>query len=209
MAELELYGPIREGFAAEIRAQTRGLDREEPIELHISSPGGYAGEGVAAYNVLNALPNPITAFVDGDCFSAATIPLMAADERQLHSNCYLMIHDPAVPPAMQGNISQLEKDLKYLKSVKRQAIEIYQSRVQIGPQKLSHLMREETYLDATTALSDGWVTNVVGPTAELSAKQADEYEFVRDQAKLAELLAKRPVPKDVSKLFTHIEGIKI
>ena len=208
MAEIEAYGVIEEGFAKDIRAQLRGIDPQEPVEVRISSEGGFVGEGVAAYNTLSNIPNPVTVFIDGDCFSAATLLAMAGDERQIHSNCYMMIHDPWLPIISPATIAQLEKDTKYLKAVKKQAIEIYRNRVDLGPQKLSSMMRDESYITSEDALGMKFVTNVIGPTAAVQNKAPEKYQFVRNHDKLANMLKKRPVVRDVSDLLTRL-GVTI
>ena len=73
MADIKCYGVINQGFADDLRRSILRIPAAEPIELKISSPGGYLSEGITAYNILKRAPNEVIAYLDGDAFSAATL----------------------------------------------------------------------------------------------------------------------------------------
>jgi len=65
----------------------------EPIKIILNSPGGSLSQALAIYDAILRSPCYIEILATGQCMSAATIILQAADKRVLSQNCLLMVHD--------------------------------------------------------------------------------------------------------------------
>lgn len=202
MAEINCYGILGPGFSDQLRRDIRGIPDHEPIELHISSPGGILSEGVTAYNLLHSAPNEVHAYMDGDAFSAATLLVCAADYAEMPSNTLLMIHEPWVP-AVCGTIDELEKTAKYLKATRGQAVEIYHDKTKLSKRSLAEMMRDETYLTAEEALAKGFINNVTRASHQVHNLRLEEYQ-VRDKERLAKMLGERKIVRDVSEILKRI-----
>ena len=76
----------------QIEAQ-KGFDE---ILIHIHSDGGDVNEGFAIYENLKSLGKPITAQIEGNCFSIATVIALAGDKRLMTSNakCWAFSLEP-------------------------------------------------------------------------------------------------------------------
>jgi ATP-dependent Clp protease, protease subunit len=203
MADINCYGVIEPGFADELRRAVRRIPTHEPIELHISSPGGSLAEGVTAYNVLRSAPNEVHAYLDGDAFSAATLLVCAADYAEMPSNVLMMVHNPWVPIITPATIEEVDKTGKYLRATRNQVIEIYHDKTKIGKQALAKMMREETYMTADQALGKGFVHNVTHASPQVMNLPLDKYP-VMDRDRLAAMLGKRRIVRDVSEILKSI-----
>lgn len=206
MAEINCYGVIEPGFADELRRAVRRIPKHEPIELHISSPGGYLSEGITAYNVLRSAPNEVHAYLDGDAFSAATLLVCAADYAEAPSNVLMMIHEPQIP-SVHGSIAEVTKIGKYLRATRAQVVDIYHEKTKIAKTTLAKMMRDETYFTAQEAFGKGFVHNVAKASHLVQNKALEEYH-VHDPERLAKMLGTRHIVKDVSTLLKNIRGQK-
>lgn len=66
---------------------------DEPIKIIINSQGGDFYQGLAMYDAIRRSPCYIEILATGQCMSAASIILQAADKRVVSKSCVLMIHD--------------------------------------------------------------------------------------------------------------------
>lgn len=66
---------------------------EEPIRIILNSPGGDVYQGLAIYDAIRRSPCYIEIIATGQCMSAASIILQAADKRILTKHCLVMVHD--------------------------------------------------------------------------------------------------------------------
>ena len=219
MADIKIYGVIDQGFADDLRRQVLRVPAAEPVELRISSPGGYLSEGVTAYNVLRRAPNEIIAYLDGDAFSAATLLVCAADYAEAPSNVLMMFHEPWLPILSPCSLDECRKTMSYLKATRDQVIDVYNEKTGIGKRKLATMLKRETYMSATEAQGAGFLQNVTGPSADVQNLPLSRYGMmaevdgkpvgdcdchVRDEQQLAHMLGKRKIVRDLSSLLTSI-----
>lgn len=190
MAEIECYGVIDDHWVRGLKDAIASVPPHEPIELRVSSPGGYLGYGISAYNLLSRAKNEVIATLDGDAFSAATVLLCAADHVEMPSNCLMMIHDPWIPKISPATIAEVEKSHRYLQASKAQCLDIYEHRTQKSKEVIGNMMAAETYFTAREALEFGLATNVLGPVSEVRNLALDQM-FVLNHEKLAKAMANR------------------
>jgi len=98
-ATISIYEPIGadpwtgEGVTAKrISAALRSIGKR-PVTVNINSPGGYADDGVAIYNLLADHPAKVTVKIMGIAASAASIIAMAGDEVLMGIGTLLMVHN--------------------------------------------------------------------------------------------------------------------
>ena len=206
MADINCYGVIGHGFADDLRRAVAKVPKHEPVELHISSPGGLLCEGVTAYNVLKRAPNEVIAYLDGDAFSASTLLVCAADSTEMPSNCLMMIHEPWLPGGVAGTLDDIRRAGNYLRATKKQCVEIYHDKTGKPKRSISKMLKDETYLTATEAQGVGLVTNVTGPTTEVVNMPLDSYTEARNKDALAKCLGQRHIVRDVSEILKTIRG---
>lgn len=206
MATIDVFGRIDDDLVREIRRAVSRTPQAEELNLRIASPGGQLSAGITAHNVLRGAPNKVTAYMEGDAMSAASLLVCAAEYVEMPSNTLLMVHDPWLPYMGPLTIEESGRVHNYLSATKKQAVEVYHDRTKVDRQRLSDLMFAETYFQADEALSLGFVNNVVSESRTVQNRPVDDYP-VRDKDKLAQALGQRRIPRDVQSLL-HSIGIE-
>lgn len=156
------------------------------IKLLVNCPGGNVTEGTAIYSLLVADGRPVEAHVIGLAASMATVIILAADVRVLHTGCMLMVHEPALSWTA-GNRHQLRSDATRLDIATESMLDIYEQRTGTARTELAALMAAETWLSAEDGRRLGFGTEVADAAAEpvMSAVRADEGWNARRGAALA------------------------
>lgn len=92
----EIYlGEITHGSSMRFHKNLLALENisEEPIKIHIHSPGGLVEAGLAIYDVLKHSKNDITGLCWGVCASMSTLVLQGCKNRYLAPTCSFMMHE--------------------------------------------------------------------------------------------------------------------
>jgi ATP-dependent protease ClpP protease subunit len=137
----------------------------------------YGGSVFAAAGIYNALMEhkksgaKVTSKVT-KAMSAATIPMMAADERLMSPGGIYMMHNPLTE--VYGYATDLRKAADVLDVVKETIINAYQLGTGKSRAKISSLMDEETYMDARTAIKEGFATGMLYSGEQKEEKNVDD-----------------------------------
>lgn len=156
------------------------------IRLVINSPGGEVHEGTAIYSLLVADARPVEAHVIGLAASMASIVLLAASVRILHTGAMVMIHEPSLWYT-GGKAHKLQGDVNRLLATAASMLDIYVERTGQDRAALEALMADETWLTAEEARRYGFGTEVAPVVAEprMSTASADAAWNERRGAALA------------------------
>ena len=114
-----------------------------PITVWINSPGGDVWAAAQIYNML-------TVKIDGLAASAASVIAMAGDEVLVSPVSMLMIHNPST--MAMGDKDDLAQAISMLDSVKDSILNAYVKKTGLSKNKLSKLMDDETWMDASKAV---------------------------------------------------------
>lgn len=156
------------------------------IELHINSNGGDVMEANSIYSLLSQYDGKITAYVDGMCYSAAVLILMAADERIMAKGSTMLVHN-AWTVAI-GNANELRKaadDLDALMNANRQ---VFLERINLSEEELISLMEEERILSPEEAVEMGFATKVIGAVSD--ASQAAEEQTAAIEERIDQIISR-------------------
>lgn len=165
------------------------------ITVWINSPGGDCFAAAQIYNMLRDYPGKVTVKIDGIAASAASVIAMAGDTVMVSPVSMLMIHNPATIAA--GDHNDMAKAIEMLESVKDSIINAYQTKTGMSRGKLSRLMEDETWMDATKAVELGFADSVIerealNKKAEDGGTEAGEQEKSPSDAVDSNLLADMP-----------------
>lgn len=122
----------------------------------------YGGDVFAAAGIYNALKNhngKITTKIDGKAMSAASVIAMAGDKVMMSPAAILMIHNPL--SSAQGYASDMRKQADVLDSVKESIVNAYQLKTGKSRNKISSMMDDETWMDANTAIKNGFADEML------------------------------------------------
>lgn len=132
---------------------------EGDITVWINSPGGDCVAAAQIYNMLTAYKGNVTVKIDGIAASAASVIAMAGDKVLMSPVSMMMIHNPAT--IAFGDHTEMQKAIDMLNGVKESIINAYVIKTGLSRAKLSHLMDEETWMDANKAMEFGFADDVL------------------------------------------------
>lgn len=172
---LELYGTIAEEswfdddvtpkmFRDELNAGTGD------ITIWINSPGGDCVAASQIYSMLMDYKGKVTVKIDGLAASAASVIAMAGTKVLMAPTALMMIHNPATMAF--GDHEDMQKAIDMLNEVKESIINAYEIRTGLSRTRLSHLMDEETWMNANKAIELGFADDTLKDeklTAEIPA----------------------------------------
>ena len=127
--------------------------------LEICSPGGDVLEAFAIYNYLNNLGIPVTAEVTGWAASAASYIIMAADRIKVHSNSFILIHEPSV--CVCGDRHDHRKAASVLDPIFRSLVDAYMTHAEASREEIEDLVTAETWLTADDAVRLGLADEIL------------------------------------------------
>lgn len=155
--------PITDQVANVIVAQLLFLsseDPESPIQMYINSPGGQVYAGMAIYDTMQMIPNPISTLAVGVTASFGTVLLTAGTkgERFALPNATIHMHQPL--GGAQGQASDVEIQAKEILRLKDQLNEILSKHTGQTIKTIEADTNRDFYLDAYGAVEYGLVDKV-------------------------------------------------
>lgn len=129
------------------------------ITVWINSPGGDCVAAAQIYNMLTEYKGNVTIKIDGIAASAASVIAMAGNKVLMSPVSMMMIHNPAT--IAFGDHAEMQKAIDMLNGVKESIINAYVLKTGLTRAKLSHLMDEETWMDANKAMELGFADDVL------------------------------------------------
>lgn len=167
MREINLNGYIDDAvwFGDEITPESlhdalyvADMDQTEDVHIRLNSYGGNCNAATRMHDDLAAYPGKIFITVSGTAASAATVLAMAADRLEMTPGSLWMIHDPSVMAV--GNEHDLMDAIELLRACKDSIINVYGKRCRLGRETIADLMEKTTWMDAQTALSNGFIDGI-------------------------------------------------
>ena len=129
------------------------------VTVWLNSPGGDCVAAAQIYNMLKEYPGNITIKIDGIAASAASLISMAGNEVLMSPVSMMMIHYPMT--AAIGNADDMQKAAAMLDEVKDSIINAYELKTGLTRAKLSHLMDDETWMNAVKAVELGFADGIL------------------------------------------------
>jgi len=165
--------PINDQVANVIVAQLLHLnqeDREAPISMYINSPGGQVYAGLAIYDTMQMIPNPISTVAVGVTASFGTVLLTAGTKGQRYAlpNATLHMHQPL--GGAQGQATDIEIQAREILRLKARLNEIMAFHTSHTIDEIAHDTDRDYYLDARQAVTYGLVDQVLEPPEEKKVK---------------------------------------
>lgn len=129
------------------------------VTVWLNSPGGDCVAAAQIYNMLKEYPGNITIKIDGIAASAASLIAMAGDNVLMSPVSMMMIHNPLTMAV--GNADDMQKAAAMLDEVKDSIINAYELKTGLTRAKLSHLMDDETWMNAVKAVELGFADGIL------------------------------------------------
>jgi ATP-dependent protease ClpP protease subunit len=187
--DLDIFSDIGEGglfsvgkSANDVRRELLAAPSAKLIRQRINSRGGDVFEAIAMHSLLMQHPARVEAIVMGVAASAATIPMLAADEISIVEQGLVMIHD--VWGGAKGSPDDLRDWADVLEKVNGSVAALYAKRTKKPRAEIDGLMSAETWMTADEAKSLGFVDKILAlKTPEAKKAKAFAFAMARDMAK--------------------------
>ena len=142
------------------------------VTVWLNSPGGDCVAAAQIYNMLKEYPGNVTIKIDGIAASAASLIAMAGDNILMSPVSMMMIHNPLTMAI--GNADEMQKAAAMLDEVKESIINAYELKTGLSRAKLSHLMDDETWMNAVKAVELGFADGILYRDADEKDEEPEE-----------------------------------
>jgi ATP-dependent Clp protease protease subunit len=166
--------PINDQVANLIVAQLLFLnqeDRDAPINMYINSPGGMVYAGMAIYDTMQMIPNPISTVAVGMTASFGTVLLTAGTKGQRYAlpNATIHLHQPL--GGAQGQVTDIEIQAKEFLRLRENLNKILSTHTGQDLEVIEKDTERDFWMDAKAAVNYGLVDKVL--EAENTDKEED------------------------------------
>jgi ATP-dependent Clp protease protease subunit len=157
--------PIDDQVANVIVAQLLFLNHEDPereIQMYINSPGGVIYAGLAIYDTMQMISNPISTVAVGVTASFGTVLLTAGTKGRRYAlpNATIHLHQPL--GGAQGQATDIEIQAKQILRLKTLLTSILAKHTGKSEEEIERDSDRDFYLDAQGAVDYGVVDQVLG-----------------------------------------------
>jgi len=170
---------INDQIANLIVAQLLYLNQQDPernISMYINSPGGVIYSGLAIYDTMQSISNPISTFAVGVTASMATVLLAAGTKGQRYALPHATIHMHPAGGGAQGYTPDVEIQYKEMKRLQDTMHHILAKHTGQEAKKIAEDFERDRWMDAIVAQEYGLVDEVMGKPIyhqEPSTKETD------------------------------------
>jgi ATP-dependent Clp protease, protease subunit len=136
-------------------------DPEAPIQMYINSPGGQIYAGMAIYDTMQMIPNPVSTLAVGMTASFGTVLLTAGAKGQRYAlpNSTIHMHQPL--GGAQGQASDIEIQAREILRLKDQLNIIMAQHTGQTIESIERDTNRDFFLDAKGAVEYGLVDQVM------------------------------------------------
>lgn len=136
-------------------------DAESPIQMYINCPGGMVYAGMAIYDTMQMISNPISTLAVGMTASFGTVLLTAGTKGQRYAlpNATIHMHQPL--GGAQGQASDIEIQAREILRLKDHLNEILAFHTSQPIENIERDTNRDYYMDAKGAVEYGLVDHVM------------------------------------------------
>lgn len=156
--------PINDQIANLIIAQLLFLnqeDRESPISMYINSPGGQVYSGLAIYDTMQMISNPVATYAVGVTASFGTLLLAAGAKGMRYALPHATMHMHQPLGGAQGQATDIEIQAREILRLKARLNEILAFHTNHNLEDIERDTDRDYYMDAKAAAEYGLVDQVL------------------------------------------------
>ena len=178
------------------------------ITVWVNSVGGDVVAAAQIYNMLKEYSGIVTVKIDGIAASAASVVAMAGTKVLMSPMSSIMVHNPMA--SAFGDTVEMERAISMLSEIKESIINAYQLKTGLSRAKISHMMDEETWMNAQKAVELGFADDILYTDSETEHEVTNSYIFSRAKVinSLVNKLSKKEPEKEIKEESkTSIESL--
>ncbi len=156
--------PIDDQIANLIIAQLLYLNHEDPekeIQMYINSPGGQIYAGLAIYDTMQMITNPISTVAVGVTASFGTVLLAAGTKGRRYALPHATIHMHQPLGGVSGQATDIEIQARQILHLKERLNQILAAHTGQSLETIERDTDRDFYLDAEAAVKYGLVDQVL------------------------------------------------
>ncbi|XP_056263472.1 ATP-dependent Clp protease proteolytic subunit, mitochondrial [Pseudoliparis swirei] len=159
-----VMGPIDDSVASLVIAQLLYLQSEsnnKTIHMYINSPGGVVTAGLAIYDTMQYILNPISTWCVGQAASMGSLLLAAGTSgmRQSLPNARIMVHQPS--GGTKGQATDIAIQAEEIMKLKRQINGLYAKHTRQPLATIEGVMERDRYMSPVEAKDFGIIDRVL------------------------------------------------
>ena len=147
-------------------------DRDAPINMYINSPGGQVYAGLAIYDAMQMISNPISTVAVGVTASFGTVLLAAGTKGQRYALPHATIHLHQPLGGAQGQVTDIEIQAKEFLRLRKKLNEILMKHTDQSEEVIERDTERDFWMDSEKAVEYGLVDQVL----EHQPKEKEEEE---------------------------------
>lgn len=172
----------------------------KPIEIHMCSYGGDPYAMLRLYDEIHACPSQVKFYGSGAIMSSATWIMAGCDERYLHPNTTVMVHDGS--EGFDGKHTDHQIQAAEMKRLQDKLYEIYAENSRMPVEFWADVCQRDLYMSASEAVSLGLADKIIEPKKRGNLRKA-RYAALK----------KEPETKEMNKLlkdlYSRINKVKV
>ena len=156
--------PIDDQVANVTVAQLLFLNREDPereINMYINSPGGQIYAGLAIYDTMQMISNPISTFAVGFSASFGTVLLAAGTKGKRYALPHATIHMHQPLGGTQGQATDIEIHAKEILRLRARLNEIMAERTGQSMEVIERDTERDFFMNANQAMEYGLIDQIL------------------------------------------------
>lgn len=160
---IEVVGEITRESVYSLILQLRYLQQTDPekeITIYINSPGGSVSDGLALYDVMQAISCPMRTVCVGMAASMGALLFAAGNKREMLPHAEIMIHDPAVK-CLSGSALSVEEESRRLMEIRKTTAEIIAKHTSKSLDEVFEITKKDTYFSAEEAVEWGLADRII------------------------------------------------
>lgn len=170
MKQISISGIIGWDATAESLREALKAAKGEDVEIVISSPGGFVGEGLEMFNLVRNYAGKTTARLSGYAMSMASYIPLAADRIVAEDNAIYMIHN--VRGGIYGDHNDILKYGELTRAMSRMLAKKYTQRTGKDEAEIATMMDRETFFFGDDILAAGFADEIVEGVADTDKESA-------------------------------------
>jgi len=186
MKRIEISGVIGWDATPEMLREQLNEANGNPVELVVSSPGGFVAPGIEMFNLIRNYEGETTARLAGFAMSMASYIPLAADRVVAEDNAVYMIHNAR--GGVLGDHNDILKYGNFVKALSNLLASAYFKKTEMSADEIRQLMDEETYYFGQEMVDAGFVDELIETDSDSnddSAKAAAVVAFKDCQERMA------------------------
>jgi ATP-dependent Clp protease, protease subunit len=136
-------------------------DSEAPIQMYINSPGGVIYSGLAIYDTMQLIPNPISTFAVGVTASFGTVLLAAGTKGRRYTLPHATIHMHQPLGGAQGQATEIQIQAREIMRLKERLNEILSRHTGQPVEVIERDTERDLFLSPEQAVEYGLVDKVM------------------------------------------------